>query len=189
MKLVSCIVGAVAVLFYISLVTYVVLHGDTLEQSNFATNVVFSALIVCGGPIASFMLNLMGDRANLKFSGKRYAFTVGGGYAVVFVAVLLTKPKVTEVIQLVELHEKTGDIPYSIDLADPVVYGDDVIVEGMSKEKSQKAFLKCRFGPNAKKATIVFTVRANNIPYQGSLDVLRGGRPETVGQYIVKRAL
>ena len=82
------------------------------------------------------------------------------GYALTIFALWWTKPKPEVFIQLVELHEKTADLAYDVDLTDSYAEGDSVTFEGIKKENSHKVFLKCRFDPDAKKATISFTVRA-----------------------------
>jgi hypothetical protein len=188
MKQFSFAIVGLAVLFYLLLVWYVITHGEIFGRDAFARNVVLSALVIVGGPIPSFVLHLTGKGASFKLAGPRVAFAVSGGYAIMIFTLWWTKPDDAEALQLVELHEMTADIPYTVDLTDPVVFGDGVSVEGMSKERSQKAFLKCRFSPDAKQATVTFTVRANNIPYKGTLVVSRGA-PETIGQYSVKRGL
>jgi hypothetical protein len=175
---------------FVVLVWYVLQSPDQLDHSDTLRNVVLAAMIILGGSIPSFVLHLFGDKANFKFSSAGFSFFVGGGYALTIFALWWTKPKPEVFIQLVELHEKTADLAYDVDLTDSYAEGDSVTFEGIKKENSHKVFLKCRFDPDAKKATISFTVRAANIPYHGTLVVTRDAKPETIGRYTVgKKAL
>ena len=170
---------------FVFLVLYVLNSPDQLDHSDTLKHVVLAAMVILGGSIPSFILHLFSAKASFNISSSAFSFFVGGGYALTIFALWWTKPETDVLIQLVELHEKTADLPYDVDLTDSYAEGDSVTIEGIKKENSRKVFLKCRFDPGAKKATISFTVRASNIPYRGTLVVTRDAKPETIGRYSV----
>lgn len=163
---------------------YLIFRWETVECSTTLVSALFVTEIVFGGAIISTVLYLLGGSGEFKIAGVKLV----GGYAVVAFICYFFKPSPEDFTQIVTLHDKPRKvpIPYTVDLTDPLVEGDQVVVKGARKADSNKPCLVCRFKPGAKTALVTFTVRANAIPFNASVKVSRSAGPEADCSYDIE---